>query len=306
MIAAVPPLGEAAPVLSRTRIWIQGSRPRTLSLSLTPVAVGAAIAWAEAARPRWFPVVVAALAAGLIQVATNLHNDAADFRRGGDTSARVGPKRVAAGGLVSAADVSRAALLCFVGAAAMGAYLAWVGGWPIVVLGLAAIASGWAYSGGPAPISYTPLGELFVLVFFGLAAVGGTYWLAASAVSLAALVAGGALGGFAAAVLLVNNHRDRDEDGHVGRRTLAIALGVEATKRLYAALMLAPFILLAPLSRLLPSSHVAAALISAPFAILMIARLFREPPGPGLNAILAETAQVQIGFAALLCLGILV
>jgi 1,4-dihydroxy-2-naphthoate polyprenyltransferase len=275
-----------------------------LSLSLTPVAVGAAIAWAEAARPRWLPVVVAAAAACLIQAATNLYNDAADFRRGGDTSARVGPKRVTAAGLVSAAEVSRAALLCFLGAAAMGAYLAWVGGWPILVLGLAAIASGWAYSGGPAPISYSALGELFVLVFFGLAAVGGTYWLAASAVSLAALVAGGALGGFAAAVLLVNNHRDRDEDARVGRRTLAIALGVEATKWLYAALMLAPFVLLAPLSRLLPGSHVAAALICAPFALLVVARLFREPSGAGLNTTLAQTAQVQIGFALLLCLGI--
>ncbi len=298
-------MGEAASFLSWAWIWIQGSRPRTLSLSLTPVAVGAAIAWAEVARARWLPVVVAAVAAGLIQAATNLYNDAADFRRGGDTSARVGPKRITAAGLVSAADVSCAALLCFAGAAAMGAYLAWVGGCPILVLGLAAIVSGWAYSGGPAPISYTPFGELFVLVFFGLAAVGGTYWLATSAVSPAAFVAGGALGSFAAAVLLVNHHRDRDEDARVGRRTLAIVLGVEATKWLYAAFLLAPFILLAPLSRLLPNSHVAAALICAPFAILVIARLFRESPGLGLNAILAKTGQVQVGFALLLCLGIL-
>ena len=299
-------LNEAAFRHSRALVWVQAARPRTLSLSVTPVAVGAAIAGAESAHVRWLPVAIAAVAAALIQIATNLYNDAADFRRGGDSSARVGPPRVTATRLISAADVDRATLTGFAGAAAMGVYLAWAGGWPILLLGLVSIACGWAYSGGPAPIAYTPLGEAFVFAFFGVAAVAGTYWLACSAMSLSALVAGAALGSFAAAVLLVNNHRDRDEDARVGRRTLAIALGAGATKRLYAALMVAPFLLLAPLSLLLPHAHAAAALISAPLAILAVARLFREPPGPGLNAILAQTAQVQLAFAALLCVGLVV
>ena len=300
-----PGLNGEASAPSRTRTWIHAARPRTLSLSLTPVAVGATLAWAESAHPRWLAIVVAAVAAVLIQIGANLYNDAADFRRGGDGPARVGPLRVTATGLVSPAEVDRAALFCFAGAAAMGAYLIWVGGWPILLLGAVSLASGWAYSGGPAPIAYTPLGEAFVLAFFGVAAVTGTTWLACSTASLSALIAGAALGSFAAAVLLVNNHRDRYEDARLGRKTLAIALGVEATKQVYAALMLAPFLLLAPLLLQTTRSHPAAALLSAPFAIVVVAQLFREPVGSGLNAVLAQTAQVQLTFGLLLCAGII-
>ncbi len=288
------------------RVWLAAARPRTLSLSLAPVAVAAALAFAGAGALRWGAVLVAALASALIQIATNLHNDAADFLRGADAHGRIGPKRVCAEGLIDAATVEKGARLCFVGAAAGGLYLVWVGGWPILVGGAVSILCGWFYSSGPRPIAATPFGELFVLVFFGFFAVGGAYWLAIGRLDAVALVAGAALGLFAAAVLLVNNHRDRVEDMRNGRRTLAIVLGRRATGALFALLLLAPNLLLIPMALLLPGRSVWAALAAAPYSIAIVAHFVREPPGRGFNAILAQCAQNQAIFALLLCLGALV
>ncbi|MGP0104616.1 1,4-dihydroxy-2-naphthoate octaprenyltransferase [Rhodoblastus sp.] len=296
---------KAAPTPGSATIWLIASRPRTLSLSLAPVAVAAALAFAAAGDLRWGPVLIAALASALIQIATNLHNDAADFLRGADGRGRVGPQRVCAEGLIDAATVENGAKLCFAGAAVCGLYLVLVGGWPILVGGALSIFCGWLYSSGPRPIAASPFGELFVFAFFGLFAVCGAYWLAIGRFDPAALVAGAALGLFAAAVLLVNNHRDRAEDARNGRRTLAIVLGPRATGGAYALLMLAPYLLLIPMALLLPGRPVWTALAAAPFSAALVARFPREPPGPRFNAILARTAQVQAFFALLICFGAL-
>jgi len=299
---------EAISRLESIRIWLAASRPRTLSLSLAPAAVAAAlaVAGAGAGALRWGAVLVAVLASALIQIATNLHNDAADFLRGADAHGRIGPKRVCAEGLIDAATVEKGARLCFAGAAAGGLYLVWVGGWPILVGGALSILCGWLYSSGPRPIAATPFGELTVLVFFGFFAVGGAYWLAIGRLDAVALVAGAALGLFAAAVLLVNNHRDRAQDVRNGRRTLAIVLGPRATGALFALLLLAPYLLLIPMAFLLPGRPIWTALAAAPYSIAIVARFLREPPGPGFNAILAQTAQSQAIFALLLSFGALV
>lgn len=289
---------------SLVRAWVLAARPRTLTLSLSPVLVGASIAEAQADHVNWIAVLVAALAAALIQIGTNLYNDYADSRLGADSSARVGPLRVSALGLIDGKRVAFAAYACFVSAALAGLYLVLVGGWPILTLGLASIVCGWAYSGGPTPIAYSPLGEIFVLLFFGVFAVAGTCWLAAEFVGPASILAGAALGLFAAAVLLVNNHRDRAEDARVGRRTLAILVGPERSRWIYALLMLTPFLLLYPIARALPQEPVWAALLALPLALFVIAKLWREPPGRGLNAVLAATAQVQSAYALLLAAGI--
>jgi 1,4-dihydroxy-2-naphthoate octaprenyltransferase len=289
----------------KLKIWLLASRPRTLTLSLAPVAVGAALAFAEKGALRWGAVLVALLAAAAIQVGTNLHNDAADARRGGDGPERLGPKRVTAAGLLDAATVEKGAAACFAAAVLGGLYLVAVGGWPILSLGLVSILCGWLYSSGPAPISATPFGELFVIAFFGLGATCGTFFLAAGRLDPSAVFAGVALGFFAAAVLLVNNHRDRIEDRRNGRRTLAILLGPRASAMLYVGLMLAPFLFLFPIAALLPSHHALAALAAAPMALWLSLRFFREKPGPGFNLVLAQTAQCQAMFALLLCLGAL-
>ena len=280
------------------------ARPRTLGLSVTPVIVGATLAWA-AVRQIHPAVVVAALIGSMcIQLGTNLHNDAIDSERGGDGPDRVGPPRVTAMGLLSGASVKRGAAICFALAALMGLYLVTVGGWPILLLGVLSIIAGWGYTGGPFPIAYTPLGEAFVVAFFGVGAVGGTYWLCTGYLGPAAIEGGLALGLLSGAVLLVNNYRDANADARVGRRTLAIVAGPQASIGIYAGLMLLPFALLPLIGNALPRGHVWPAVAALPFALVAIYRFIEEPRGRGFNRILVQTVQTQALFASLLGLGL--
>jgi 1,4-dihydroxy-2-naphthoate polyprenyltransferase len=289
---------------TRLSSWFMAARPRTLSLSMTPVAVGGALAWAEQRKIHWLVVLVALVGSMSIQIATNFHNDAIDSERGGDGPDRVGPPRVTASGLLSISKVKWGATLGFGVAALMGLYLVFIGGWPILLLGLLSILSGWTYTGGPMPIAYTPLGELFVLAFFGVGAVGGTYWLCTGRLDEVAVIGGLAIGLFAAAVLMVNNHRDVEADARAGRKTLAIQVGPRVTVWIYAGLMLLPFALLSLLGDGVAHGHVWPALIALPLALILVRRFAREPPGRGFNSILAQTAQIQFVFGSLLCLGL--
>jgi 1,4-dihydroxy-2-naphthoate polyprenyltransferase len=299
----MPQITAAQEPPSPAAVWLMAVRPFSLTLSIAPVAAGAALAWANAGKLPWPVLAAAAIASALIQIGTNLYNDAADYLRGAHRADRVGPLSVVARGLLSPAALIRAAWLSFACAALAGLYLVYVGGWPILLLGVLSIACGWAYTGGPLPIAYTPLAELFVIAFFGVGAVSGTYWLCTGTLGAAAIVCGLAIGCFAAAVLLVNNYRDIKEDKRVGRYTIAIALGPETARALYAAMMAAPFGLLVFLGRLMPHTHVWAAFASVPLAISLIARQYREPPGPGLTRILVRTVQTQTLFTALLSIG---
>ena len=290
--------------LARLSPWLLAMRPRTLSLSMTPVLVGGMLAWTVEGQLYWPALVAAFFGGALIQLGTNLHNDATGLRRGGDGPDRFGPLRATASGLLDESAVNASALASFAAAALIGCYLVWVGGWPIFLLGLAAIMSGWAYNGGPLPVAYTPLGELFVLIFFGLGAVCGTYWLCAAQVSAIAVEAGLAVGFFAAAVLLVNNKRDVKADARVGRCTLAILAGPHVTKWIYAGLLLAPFALLVPIGLQLPRGHVWPAFVSLPLVTFLITEFVREPDERGLNRVLGQTVQAQALFALLLCVGL--
>lgn len=288
------------------RRWLLAARPKTLTLAATPVVTGTALAWVDAGLFAWGPALAALLAALLIQAGTNLYNDAADFERGADTPDRIGPLRATAAGWFSAGQVKRAAWLSFGAAFLLGIYLAWVGGWPIVALGLLSLISGWAYTGGPRPLAYTTgVSELFVWLFFGLGAVMGSYYLQTGALSWSAFLAGTALGLLAAAVLVVNNYRDLDADRRAGRQTLAVVLGRPATRLEYAALMATPFLLLPLLSGSLESPGGLLPLLLLPWAGRLLWRFFRDPPGPGFNRLLAQTAQFQTGFGLLLSIGLL-
>jgi 1,4-dihydroxy-2-naphthoate octaprenyltransferase len=285
--------------------WIMAARPRTLSLSTTPVLVATAMAWTAESEVRWFPVLAALIASMFIQLGTNIHNDAADFERGSDGPDRIGPPRVTASGLLNATTVNRGALVCFGIAAMFGLYPTYVGGWPILLLGILSIAAGWGYTGGPYPIAYTPLGEVFVVVFFGVAAVGGTYFLCTGHVGPAALISGLAIGSLTGAVLLVNNYRDVVADARAGRRTLPIVAGNDAAIAIYAALMLLPFALLPLTGRGLPRGHVWPAFLALPLALAVIWRFARTPRGPVFNRIMVQTVQVQLVFSLLLSVGFL-
>ncbi len=271
--------------------WLAAVRPTTLGLSISPVLAGTALAVGDTGRFH-LPVFGAALAAALlIQIGTNLHNDVADHRRGTDRPGRAGPPRAVAEGWLSAAAVERGAWAAFFAAFLIGVYLAWVGGWPIVALGLASLAAGAAYSGGPRPLSSLPVGELFVLLFFGLAAVAGSYYLQTGAVTPRALLAGAALGSPAAAVLVVNNLRDREEDARSGRATLAVLLPVWGSRLEYTLLTLVPFLLLVPL---LPFPWLGLPLAALPVALALVRALWRLPPGRAFNGLLARTARLDL------------
>jgi len=281
-----------------------GIRPRTLSLAAVPVAVGAALAWSRGAGFGGWVFVVTLACAVLIQVGTNLFNDAGDGLRGADGPDRLGPKRLTGAGLVPASQVRRAAICSFVLALVAGAYLVYVGGLAILAIGIASLLAGYFYSSGPKPLSHGPWGEIFVIVFFGIAAVAGSYYLQMDqAPDLAVLVTGVALGGPAAAVLLVNNVRDLDADVRAGRRTLARRLGLPAAGLLYAVLMLVPFpLLLAALGW----SHAALAMLPLPFALWLVFCFRSMAVGPVMNDQLFRTALVQAAVGLLLVIGLLV
>jgi 1,4-dihydroxy-2-naphthoate octaprenyltransferase len=286
------------------RWWI-GSRPRTLTMAIAPVLAGACLAWADGAAPRPIVFLLTLVCAVLIQIGTNLLNDVADHEKGNDRPDRVGPLRVTASGLATPREVRRAAAVAFGLALLLGLALVASGGLAILGLGLASIAAGWAYSGGRRPVSYTASGELFVMTFFGLVAVAGTYYLQAGAWSGPALAAGIGLGAMAAAVLLVNNYRDLEADAAAGRRTLAAVLGSTRARLLYAAFMLLPFALVPWLALRDPSRPGAwLACLAAPIAVHAVAGIYREH-GVALNAVLGRTALAQLAFGLLLSIGVL-
>ena len=281
--------------------WVEATRPKTLLLAASPVVAGVALAAAQTGRLAPFTALLTLLASVSIQAGTNLHNDAVDFERGTDTPARLGPPRASAQGWFTPAQVKTAAYLTFGLAFAIGMLLALRGGWPIVALGVASLAAGYAYTGGPRPIAYGPYGELFVLVFFGVAAVWGSHYLQTLAAGPDAGVVGLALGLPAAAVLLLNNYRDLETDRAAGRRTLAQVIGPARARWLYAALLLAPLPILLALGL---TGRPWLVLAATPLAVTLVHRLLRGPGGAGLNPLLGATGAYQALLVALFTLGL--
>ena len=280
--------------------WWLAIRPKTLSVCAVPVVFGTALAYFEQGHLLWWPALAALLAAILIQIGTNLYNDVGDFERGADTAERLGPPRATAQAWLSARAVRRGARAAFALALLMGAALVAWGGWPILLIGIASLISGWAYTGGRWPIAYSPLGELFVLMFFGVVAVGGTYYLQTFSVSKAALIAGVMLGSFAAAVITVNNTRDIQTDAVVQKRTLAVRLGRSAMNTVYALELLLPFVLLPWFAVQTNLAWRMALPVIAGVLAVTLYRRFCAAQGAAFNALLAATAQLQWVFAVLL------
>ncbi len=293
--------------LPKLIIWWLAIRPKTLSVSLAPVLVGCALAWAEERVFLWLPALLAAACAMLIQIGTNLHNDVKDFERGADTPERLGPSRATASGWLTAGQVKHGVALCFALALLLGVYLVWFGGWIIFAVGVLSVLAGLAYTGGPRPIAYSATGELFVWLFFGVVAVLGSFYLQTSHFGRAAWVAANMLGFLAAAVIVVNNIRDRENDARVGKNTLAVRIGRTASLVEYALLVLTPFVLLPLLGCLLLADvWVWLPLVAAPWAVFLVLRLRNASDGPVYNRLLAQTAQLQLVFSLLLCVGVMV
>jgi 1,4-dihydroxy-2-naphthoate octaprenyltransferase len=291
--------------LSPVRLWLVAARPRTLPAAVAPVLVGTALAGAEDVfRPLRFAC--ALVGSVFIQVGTNLANDYSDARRGADTEDRLGPVRVTAGGLLPPRRVLVGTWVAFGIAVAAGAYLIAVAGWELLLVGVASIAAGVLYTGGPRPYGYEGLGELFVFLFFGVVAVVGSYFVQVEELRWEAFALSVPVGLLAAAILVVNNVRDADTDRRAGKRTLAVRLGRPRARRLYAAMLGLAFaapVVVAAAGGL--SWWLLLALLSAPLAPPLMRAVGTRTDGPSLNAALAGTGRLLAVYSLLLAAGVL-
>jgi 1,4-dihydroxy-2-naphthoate octaprenyltransferase len=287
--------------MTRLSIWLAAARPRTLPAAIVPVAVGTACV-AAVGRVAWLPALAALAGALAIQIGTNFANDVFDAERGADGPDRIGPTRAVSAGLISAAAMKRAMVLAFAVAAAFGVYLATIGGWPIVIAGILSILSGIAYTGGPYPLGYHGLGDVFVMIFFGIVAVCGTAFVQLGHVPGLAALAALPVGALATAILVVNNLRDRATDARAGKRTLAVRLGRRGVLVEYVALLVLAYAIPAGLA----FCHHAAVLplVTAPLAIGRVRALLAATTGSEFNDCLTGTAKLMMLHGVLFAVGL--
>ena len=282
------------------RHWFLAARPKTLSAAVVPVVMGSALAAHEPPAVTWSVFWCALIGAVLIQIATNLINDALDFKKGADTAERLGPVRVTQAGLIGPREVMTAAYLCLIGAALCGIPLIYRGGWPMVAIGLTSIVAAYAYTGGPFPLAYRGLGEVFVLIFFGLIAVGGTFYAHSLQWNAGAALAGFAAGSLATVLLVINNLRDVDGDRRSNKRTTVVRFGERFARVEVAFFALAPFAAVAFIGRTYLWT-----LLALPLALLVIVRVMRSR-GAELNRSLAMAGALQWHFGLLFLTGSLI
>jgi len=298
--------------------WVLGARPRTLPAAIVPVLVGTACAWGWTSAGRWFAYsspaapwidwinfAMAMVVALALQIATNYANDYSDGKRGtDDPSKRVGPPRLVGNGLATAAEVKRAMIITFAIALLAGSVLVWRVGWELVPVGLASVAAGYFYTGGPRPYGYSGFGEMFVFTFFGVVATVGSTYVQIERVTWLSVGASVIVGCLATALLVVNNLRDIPGDTESGKRTLAVKLGDRRTRYLYAVLVVLPFVIL-PLVAGLGGRPIA----SLAFAGLVVMNkpllaVLSGASGSALIPVLGRTGRLQLVTGSLLAVGL--
>jgi len=281
------------------------ARPRTLPAAVAPVLVGTALAgYGGAFHPLRF--LAALLGAIFIQVGTNLSNDYSDARRGADTEDRLGPVRVTAGGLVPPKQVLIATYVSFALAVLAGVYLIVVAGWQLLLVGAASILAGVAYTGGPRPYGYEGLGELFVFLFFGIVAVAGSFFVEVRHLDWEAFALAVPVGLLAASILVVNNARDIETDRRAGKRTLAVRLGRDRNRTMFAVIVYLAYVL-APITWLFGPLRAWVLLpwLTLPLAAGVVRVVRNRTDGPSLNRALAHSGMLQLSFCVLLSAGLL-
>jgi len=291
------------PAPGSLKAWVLAARPATLTAALVPVLVGTAVAEVSGGV-RLGPALAALFGAFMLQITSNLANDVFDHEKGADTHERLGPTRAVQAGLLTPRQVRAGMIATIVLAFVAGIYLTTIGGWPIVIIGLSSILAGVAYTGGPYPLGYHGLGDVFVMIFFGFVAVCGTVFVQTGAVPTLGWLASVPVGAIATAVLVVNNVRDRETDVKAGKRTLAVRLGRRAGVAEYGALILlayvAPVVAVVALGRsplaLLP-------LLTLPLAIRLW-RTLATTEGRPLNACLVGTAKLLLFYGVLFAAGL--
>ncbi|NQV97569.1 MAG: 1,4-dihydroxy-2-naphthoate polyprenyltransferase [Acidimicrobiaceae bacterium] len=287
---------------SSTKLWLSGARPRTLPAAIAPVLVGTASAYLQDDKTAVFGNALLALVVSLaLQVGVNYANEYADGRRGTDQQ-RVGPMRLVGSGAKSAVAVKRAALIAFGVAALFGLALAVVTSWWLLVLGVACIAAGWMYTGGPKPYGYLGFGELFVFIFFGVVATTGTTFVIIQTITKTSVIASVAIGSLACALLVINNLRDIPGDTAAGKKTLAVRLGDQRTRQMYIALIIIAAMMISVISLDHPTALFG--LVGLLASVPAIRRVIRGAKGRDLIAVLGMTGRAQLFTAVTLSIGL--
>jgi 1,4-dihydroxy-2-naphthoate octaprenyltransferase len=288
-----------------TNPWILAARPKTLAAAVTPVLVGTALARAVAASTHWPSFLFALMGAVFIQIGTNYVNDALDFKKGADTHTRLGPLRVSQAGLLDADRVLRGAYVCFVLAALCGIPLILRGGWPIAVIGIASILAAYAYTGGPYPLAYHGLGEVFVMIFFGFVAVCGSFYLQRLSLDRIAWIGGLAVGSLAVVILAINNLRDLENDRASNKRTLAARFGPRFAFGEVVVAATLPFCCVVAIAALQHRWLLSIPLAAVILALALIVRVARSR-GAELNRCLALAGALEWIFGLLYVVGVFV
>lgn len=291
---------------SRLKIWADASRPKTLVAAFTPVIVGASLAFHDGSIV-FTNTFIALLCAFLIQIGTNFANDYFDFIKGADTKERIGFTRATSAGLIPPKNMLRATISSMVLAFIIGLYLVFIGGWQILLIGLLSLLFGILYTGGPFPLGYNGLGDIFVFIFFGVVAVMTTYYINTFEWSEASFWASIAVGALCTNILVVNNLRDVEQDKKVGKRTLGVIFGDTALKLEYCFMLIIaysiPFLLFTYFSYTI---WIFLPFVMLPLSIRHVKQIWLETHKPNLNGLLEQTAKAMALFGILFSVGIIV
>lgn len=283
--------------------WFLAIRPKTLWAAIAPVLIGTSLAFSEG-KQHWLIALATMMAAVLIQIGTNFANDYFDHINGVDTEKRLGPRRVLQNGLVKPVTMRNAYIFVFSLAFLIGIYLIWHGGMPILIIGILSILFGILYTSGPYPLSYNGLADIFVVIFFGPVAVGGTYYLQTLEINMIAIIAGLSPGLLSTAILTVNNLRDIDQDKAAGKKTLAVRFGPLFARFEYALMVSAACLL--PLILLFINEdhpYVLATIFVFLFSFPTMKQVFETHRGPELNAVLAKTGKILLVYSIVFAIG---
>ncbi len=289
--------------MKQFKSWVLAARPKTLTASLIPIITCIGLVLSEDILIKYQIVLYAILSSFLIQIGTNLVNDAMDFKKGADNSDRIGPHRVTQSGIFTFKQVMSAATFCFFLSILFGIPLVFVGGWPILIIGSISVLMGYAYTSGPYPLAYKGLGDLFVILFFGLIAVGGFYFILTGHYTISAFILGLQVGLLSAILISINNLRDVMTDRLVNKRTLAVRWGIEKSKYWIYFLILSPLFLGIYWLMQNKMYFFLLPLMLLPLAVSLIYKIYKNEPSAKYNQYLAQSSAYGLLFSILFFLG---
>ena len=291
--------------MANIQIWFEATRPKTLPAAVCPVMVGSALAYHDGLF-HWIPSVLCLCFALLIQIGTNFANDYLDGVKGTDTEARIGPRRAVASGSVRPLAMRRAALTVLALAFILGLSLIFYGGWWMLLVGASSVICAWLYTGGPYPLAYNGLGDLFVILFFGLIAVGCTYFVQALQITVDALLLGLACGLVINNILVINNYRDLEEDTLASKRTMVVMMGRRFAQIQYLGSTVLAAAILLVLAWEQHAFWLGLAGVPLSYGVVIGARLHRLSTADEFLGALKASGVIVAAFGVLVSVGILV